>query len=137
MNDLCISRPGLQRVQLRLTPPPRMAGGGEDGLVTSCEEACDPIPSWAPEYCHELCASSCERGELTIDLSVPCGIERAGVATCIAQDLYHQGIRRDRYRRRRSRRPRRRWARHHVRRSVRPHPGVGTHLVPRTVRRLV
>jgi hypothetical protein len=64
---------------------------GEDGLVTTCEEACDPIPASAPAWCRELCDDACERNDITVPPDALCWLERVEVATCVATELYHQG----------------------------------------------
>jgi hypothetical protein len=64
---------------------------GEDGLVTTCEEACDPIPASAPSWCRESCAVSCEEGKIELNPDLPCLTEAVRLVTCQAQEYYHQG----------------------------------------------
>jgi hypothetical protein len=64
---------------------------GEDGLATTCEEVCGPIPSTASQGCRNLCEYDCETGGLDVDVNGPCGAELAGLVTSLAKERYHLG----------------------------------------------
>jgi hypothetical protein len=64
---------------------------GEDGLATTCEEMCGPIPVTAPDWCHELCDGYCDDFYSKYDPDQPCAREVGLMWKCVALELWHAG----------------------------------------------
>jgi hypothetical protein len=63
---------------------------GEDGLATTCDEVCGPIPR-SLEGCRIQCDANCDSGANSVDLDQPCGLETARLVTCVAAEYFHPG----------------------------------------------